>query len=228
MDMQDIVDLSRRLSYRTQAQVPDDVLVEYSNINYKQLVRKIITEINENFFYDERTTDLVENQTEYHMPSALSTSQWALKMLSVECKYKATDKYIKLTSNTLWSLPKAIEYYKTEQPATNPFYRIAENSLFIYPTPTIDVVEWLRLFWIKNAINLAIDAEEWDFIIPKEYLHLIAYGNIYHIYLADWEIQKAQNMKQNYYDEMQQMIKELSDRNLSVEEIILPNLRWLE
>jgi hypothetical protein len=27
---------------------------------------------------------------------------------------------------------------------------------------------------------------------------------------------------------MQQMIKELSDRNLSVEEIILPNLRWLE
>jgi hypothetical protein len=32
-------------------------------------------------------------------------------------------------------------------------------------------------------------------------------------------------MKQNYYDEMQQMIKELSDRNLSVEEIILPNLR---
>jgi len=187
MDMQGIVDLSRQLSYKTIEQVPDTILLKYSNINYKQLVRKIITEVDENFFYD-------------------------VKMLWIECKYKADDKFTKLSANTLWSLQNSLVWYEDYQSTENPFYRIGENSVFIYPKPTEDVTGWLKLYGIKNAIELWISAAETDFIISKEYLHIIAY----------W------NMKQNYYNEMNQMIKELEERNLSVEEIILPNLTELE
>jgi len=57
--MQDIIDLSRNLTYKTSDQVSDTNLIKYTNINYRQLVRKIINDVNEDFFYEEWTTDLV-------------------------------------------------------------------------------------------------------------------------------------------------------------------------
>lgn len=229
MNMQDILDLSRNLTYKTSSQVPDDQLIQYSNINYKQLVRKIITDVNEDFFYEEWTTDLVSWQEEYIIPAVSSTNQWAFKLLWIEVKYSDDSQYYKkLTAETIASLGKSLWYYKTEQPTTEPFYRLAENSIFIYPTPTKDVTDWILLYWVKNAIDLETTAVEDDFILPKSYLHLIAYWNMYHIYIANWELEKANVAKQNFFNEVNEMISELNERNLSAEEITLPNLTHLE
>lgn len=227
--MQDIIDLSRNLTYKTSDQVSDTNLIKYTNINYRQLVRKIINDVNEDFFYEEWTTDLVWWQEEYTLKQANSTQQGSFKILWVSIKYSDDNEYYtKLEAQTIATLDKSISYYKTNQPKTEPFYRLAENSIFIYPTPLENLTEWLKLYWIKNAIDLDITATETDFIIPKEYLHVIAYGNMYHIYLADWEIDKANVSKQNYYNEVNEMINELNERNLSATEIILPNLTNLE
>lgn len=229
MNMQDILNLSRTLTNKTKEQVPDDVLLKYTNIIYKELVRKIINGVNEDYFYDRWKTDLISNQNEYVLEKVLSNNKWILKLLWLSIKYNDNNSYYtKAKEINLSDMIKSEDYYIKNQPASNPLYRIADNSIFIYPAPTEEVQDWLKLHWIYNAVDLNISATEEDFIIPSSYLYLITLGNMYYIYISQWLLNEASLSKQNYLLEVNKMISELEERNLSPEEIILPNLTNLK
>jgi len=69
-----------------------------------------------------------------------STSNGINKIISVGTKYKAEDtSYSNVRAYSSAGLYFSEEYSATNQSQGDPFYIIKENSIFLYPTPTVSV-----------------------------------------------------------------------------------------
>ena len=65
MDVSAIYTLARNLSGTDSTNMPDATLQTFLNIAYHYIENEIVTRVNEDFFYDEFSTDLVSGQREY-------------------------------------------------------------------------------------------------------------------------------------------------------------------
>ena len=75
MTVQEIIDLARTLTHTNSNQVPNDTAIKYLNIVYFKFANRIITEIDEDYFWETFTTDTVVDQSEYVLPIASSTAE---------------------------------------------------------------------------------------------------------------------------------------------------------
>jgi hypothetical protein len=92
--------------------MPDATLLTITNVTYRDLINIIVSEVNEDFFYDEWTTTLTANQREYTFPVRTASVNGLKKVTSVGVKYSSTDDYYTMTTPTKFSnLPADPTYY---------------------------------------------------------------------------------------------------------------------
>ena len=185
-------------------QISDTNAMLLVNRWFRDVINFIKAEVDEFYFYDVFTPKnwywLLTDQNEYTLPKRTETEPWLNKVKVVSIKYRNTDTdYIKLVPWNLHNLEKDLDWYKTNTPDTEwqAFYLIMENSLFIYPSPKEDVADWIKLYWIKDPIDLKITDEEADIPLPLEVQYLVPLAMTYHY----WKSLKRINEKNDALNE---------------------------
>ena len=233
MDVSDIIWLARTLTHTDSTQVPDATAIDYLNIIYFKFANRIITEIDEDYFWETFTTDTVVDQSEYVLPIASSTAEWAVKINRVEIKYDSTVDYNTVAAaDTLSNFDKSEWFLKANKSQDNPIYDVRDWSIFIYPAPDEAVTTWLKI----NVINtlkdlLTTDVETAIFPWSQEL-------RIYHDILAIWMKQYIYSSQGLTWDKndainefnlvLDKAIETIRDRTLSPMIAELPNSQSLQ
>ena len=92
--------------------------------------------------------------------------------------YGASGDFVKAYKQDTDLLEEDVSYYAVNQPKTDPFYEIKDNSLFIYPTPTDDV-SIIRHSVANGLIDLTSSVTEANVFngkIQAKYHYIIALG----------------------------------------------------
>lgn len=229
MDVSAIYTLARTLTYTDSTQMPDATLAIFANIVYHDLENCIVSQVNEDFFYQEWLADTVIDQREYTFPVKSGTTAWMKKLLGVSVKYKSTDtEYQKLRESKLANNSDDLAYYQDGQPSTDPFFIIGDNSVFIYPDPEEVVTGGIKLYWVCNLGDIATSGTEVSVKIPIEHHEKIAIGMMQYIYQARGLLNEAISALNLYNQKKIDIVNDLSDRNKSPVTSLLPNLTYLK
>lgn len=229
MDLSAIFSMARDLWYVSNVDKYTDAnLLKYANVVYHQLENKIVSDVNEDYFYEIWTTDLVAWQNEYTFEPSTATAQGMKKLERLEIKWSVDDDYFKevnpWTTNNTWYATDELE---VKLDKLNAFFQIRDSSIFIFPKPTENVNNGLRLTSIVNLVDLTVNDTE-ILIFPqhselRQYHPIIAFWIVPFIFRIQGKPNDAQ-IAQNYYEiESQKMIKEIRERYIAPVEAKLPN-----
>jgi len=209
--------------------MPDATLLTITNVTYRDLINTIVSRVNEDFFYNELLADSVANQREYNFPTRTTLQAGLKKLISVGIKYKGTEDYYKISEPTKFSnLINDPTYYVENQPESEPFFTVADQSFFIYPAPTVSVTGWIMLYGITDPKELVTSETEANIKIPLDFHHIIVLGNEYKIYKSRQLPDDAARAYNEYTAEVNKMCTQLSDRIIRPLESAMPTLNQYE
>lgn len=225
MNVQSIIDRARKLWYVSSNQYTDSMAIEDFNIIYNQIVNEIITRVNEDFFRDELLTTTVDFQSEYNIDSRVD------KIKKLFVKYGVDDeKFRPAREEFIDLLHYDLSWYKENQSKEDPFYVIADRSVFLCPAP----LEWewwgqlLKMTALLWATDLEITWVEEDILVPKNYHFLISEWMKHYIYQYRWLVNESNDAKAKFNEEISNMVTELSERNSVADQVNTPNLNYYE
>lgn len=231
MNVSGIITLARTLTNTNSTQISDAQALEYLNIVYKDMQWRLISEVDDQYFWDCFTTDTVVDQNEYIMPIWDDDEIWLKKVTRVEVKYKDTDEYKKvLWADTLSNYSNPEQYLRDNTSTANPFYDIRDGSIFIYPEPEEAVTGWLAIYGTISLIDL-VSAWAETTIFPinpelRDYHNLLAIGMKQYIF-TQLRLDNEKNDAINEYEmKVSGMIRHLRDRLLINMEQQLPNRQY--
>lgn len=228
MDVADIFDMARENAYSSEWNYTDATLLKYVNKRYHQIETAITRSVNEDYFYDIYTTDLVNWQNEYSFESATATSSWMVKILSAGIKLTSETPYYKrITPYPTDTFYEYIDELAATTPATDAFCTLKNGSIFIYPTPSEDVTDWFKVEVVKTLKDLITSSVEAD-IFPwnselRNYHYIIALWVAADIFALSWMTQEKIMKEQEFQQELQKMLSEIWDRFDSDVTSVLPD-----
>lgn len=229
MDLSSIYTMSRLNTGVTSINMPDATLLTITNVTYRDLINTITSRVNEDFFYNELTTDSAAWQREYLFPIRSSSQAWFKKLISVWIKYQATEDYYKIAEPTKVSnLVNDATYYVDNQPESEPFFTVSDQSFFIYPAPTTSITGWIILYGITDPKELVTNETEANIKIPLDFHHLIVLWNEYKIYKSRQMFNESARAYNEYLEEVNKMCTQLSDRIIRPLESQMPTLNHYE
>jgi len=228
MNVQSIVTRARRLGYVDSNQYQDSQAIEDFNIIYHDIENTIV-DIQEDYFWDYFLTNTIVGQSEYLFPDLWDADYDSLyKNIALSIKYSSLDiDFSKASRVYPYQLDHDIEWYKTGQSRYKPFFYIADTSFFIYPVPTEEVSQGLKIYGIKNLSDLAITATADEIFannIPKKFYHIISLGMLEFIYQSRGMINEAINARARYEKEKELLVGYITSRNTWVLQVEMPNL----
>lgn len=223
-----ILNKARRLTYSNTDQYDNIVWLEDLNEVYQDIVTTVTQEVNEDYFYDIFTSDLVANQNEYSFRTPTSWDVWMNKLKELYIKYTADWDYKRAKNISEATMEMTPDWYETNQSPENPIFIIADNSVFIYPKPSINVTWGIRASVTTIPRDLLIDDEESAIKLQRQHHKVLVYGVIPYIYTQRWMLNEAWVSMQMYEQLKTDLIMKLSDRDLSPLETSLPSLSYYE
>jgi len=227
MNTAQIIAKARRQAHTNATSYTDaDAIIDLNDV-YQDIIWDIVTYIDEDYFWDKSTVTPPIWQSEYPI---LEIWVWAnakkiLQVNKVFIKYSATDAYYtKVTRVNPTQLTKDTQYYADNQNPANPFYYIEDDSLFIFPTPTQTVTNWLEIFVITEPPALDINSLEADIILPKRFHDLIAIWLKQYIFGQFKQLNEKNDAYNEYISKKKLMLKQMRNRDQWEISITTPNL----
>lgn len=213
MTVTQIISDFRLDNYIDWVQLTDVQALMLLNRAYRDVLSDIRTKVNEDYFYNEWKTSTVVNQREYYLQKRTDTLAWMVNIKWISVKYKDTEtEYKKLRLETLSNLDRDLQYYIENQPESDPFYIISDESIFIYPAPKEEITNWIIFYWIWDPANLTLISTEADIKVPLEFQDILTLWMLYQAYRTRWMINEKNDAKAEFELEKRKMIIELSDR----------------
>lgn len=173
------------------------------------LYSRIQKEVDEGWFWNYATADLVSWQSEYTIDTL-----WSLKINEIDgvsVKYSSTDQYYtKLKRKSYEALDYDMQAY--EDYSGEPFYFIKDRSIFIYPTPDNSVTGWLKIFSIQQPADVTTSSTEADIKIDPRFHQYIVWGMCADYWYANQREDKGNLWEQKFTQWGDEMIKSLKNR----------------
>lgn len=211
MDLSAIYTLSRANTGTDSSNMPDATLLVVTNQTYRDIINRIVSQVDEGFFYDEWIAATVIGQTEYTFPVRDADTAGLKKLKSVSIKYRATDTEWKMARpTTITNLTADKSEYASKQPESDPLYVVYDKSVSIYPAPS--EVNQIKLYGISDPTELQAGATEADIRIPVDFHSLIVLGNEYKIHKIKNNVDEKNDSLAEYEREMVKMVEQLTDR----------------
>lgn len=153
--------------------------MEDMNLVYQEIVDEIVNVTKWDYFWDKWVTDSVTWQSEY-----VAEKLWVepndldiKKINKVFIRYTTTQDYpTQAKYQNPGTLKEHPDYYKNRQETICPFFYIQDNSFFIYPAPTEDIVDAIEIFVIHKPSALTTTTTEDEIEIPTQFHKLITSG----------------------------------------------------
>ena len=170
------------------AEITDAKIYEYMN-NYYLSLREKVTNIDKNYWRDNRQINLNSWQIKYPLldvTEATVSTPWVAGQLKIErvfVRYDITEPYHRLARQVdFWNLKYGIEYYKNNHSITDPMYTVVANDIYILPAWTDTIVWWLQMEWTKRPYSLnQFTTSANDIFLRSEYHNLIISWTIVYI-----------------------------------------------
>jgi len=217
-----IIDEARRLGHVDEYQYPNAAALSDANFYYHDLENAITTEVSEDFFWNFFDSDTVVGQSEYSFPTEVTGNlQGMFKNLGVSVDYWDGRGPRKLRKVYPYLLEQDVRYYEENQSIEDPFYYVADNSVFVCPAPTVAVTSWLRLYGTQNLVDLTettADADIFNGKIPAKFFRYIVQGMLEPIYKMQKLHNEANNEAAKYENMRSKLVEYLSDRSMNVME----------
>lgn len=182
MTITDIATYIREQTGVTSTNVTDTQLYRFINISYHEIENAIVTDLNEDFFWNEMTFSIVANQAEYTLDTAIvGQTSGTNKILSVALDYNGNGSFVtaKLTTGD------DLEQKRTGTSAQYPLYRVMDGSIEIFPTPITARTNGGKMRVVQNLIDLTSGTTEANIFNGKIHAnnhYFIALGAFEHIY----------------------------------------------
>lgn len=211
-----------------------NVALVWFNRRYHEIEWKIATFIMDNYFDEYMDMNLVANQATYDLPTW--DSQWSTlpdypelrKLLELSVDYNGNWKFVKADEFPDWDMPLPLDFYSKHESTWRPYFKFEwKNKITLYPTPKEDVTWWLRIRYAANTPDVVATDTEEDLTIPRQYIHVILMWMSWDNAKAVNDVKNVMMYKQDYYQAMNEMMAELSDRYIQPTTYHTPNLRWL-
>lgn len=228
MDVSDIISLARTLTHSNSNQVSDAQLLTYVNIIYNKMSNKIISEVDEDYFWDEFITNLVADQNEYSLKEATALASWMKKVTRVECKWLDTDTYKSLVAaDTVSNYNTSTGKLGVNLSAWDAFYDVKDGSIFLYPTPTANITEWLKVQAVITLPDL-LTTDTSSSVFPRsselrEYHYLLSVWAKQFIYASQGKTNEKNDSINEFNIAVESMIQTLQNRSTTPVIADLPN-----
>jgi len=105
------------------------------------------------------------------------------------------------------------DWYKVNQPKTNPFYYVQDNSVWIYPVATENVTDGLKINVIYQPNDLTISSAESEILITPRFHHVIVSGIRPYIYQSRGKVLEETDAINKYEVAKKNMITKMKNRN---------------
>lgn len=225
MDYSAIKSLALAQSYKEEDQIWTDNLLVYANIAYHKIEKAIKDKVRNDYFVDFFKASLVDAQNEYTFDWATATNIWMDAVKEVNIKRSTNQTHTKLlpysNSNRQW-------LSRDELAVINwGFFDIKDWSIFIYPTPTEAVADWLKMEAIVTLVDLT-GSETESQIFPKntnlrDWHYVISLWMKPYIYQHMGQYQEKIDANNEFENELDRMVKSLRHRYTGVVDQELPS-----
>jgi hypothetical protein len=129
---------------------------------------------------------LVQNVSSYALLDPVQSPSQATGQIKIEevyIKYRSTQTYNSRAEYRDWdNLDYAPEWYAVNQSEAKPFYIVMDNSIQIFPTPKVSVVNGLILYSNQRPYDLTAAMTDAAILLEREYHDVIAWLLIPYIY----------------------------------------------
>lgn len=205
---------------------PDSDWILDFNFVYQDLISEIITELDEDYFFNIAKAPTVIWQEEYVIKEVWSTTKYKVNEINkVAVKFSSSDtQYTPCTRVNPNDLEHDTDWYKVNQPKTNPFYYVQDNSVWIYPVATENVTDGLKINVIYQPNDLTISSAESEILITPRFHHVIVSGIRPYIYQSRGKVLEETDAINKYEVAKKNMITKMKNRNQWVIEVTYPNL----
>lgn len=211
MTIQNIIELALFRTNTSKSFYPANYCEEQLNRIYKKVYRAIV-EANENFFWNEWTTDILEDATEY---SIIRTAEHIIDPETEEETWviPGISRVIKVSlKDSNWEYQ---ELHHLAEGETCKWWVLKDNHIILNFVPKEDIEDWLKIEGIEALEEL--DSEyEWQ-LFPwhddlQEFQYLISLWLEYEMWRAKQDFDKANIALQEYQADLQELIKYVTPR----------------
>ena len=163
----------------------DEIGILHYNWAYQDVTGDIQL-LDEEYYFDYGLGDLVANESEYNITEIDSIIYGTVDITQVKnvlVKYTADQtNYVNAREVHKESLQYGTDYYETHQSKTDPFFYIQDNSIFIYPVPTENIVDGLKVECIIQPPDLVNGDTIASVHVPKRIQRIIEEGMMPYAY----------------------------------------------
>ena len=171
------------------------------DIRFQEIVDAIVEISKDDNYWDKWVADTVVWQSEY-----VAEKLWVTpddldikKINKVFVRYTEEQSYpTPVTYRASTALDYHPDYYKDNQPTSAPFFYIQDNSIFIYPAPTVAITEWLELRVIHKPAAINTDSTEDEIELQTQFHKVISDWLRIDIFLWQDKEQAAQLAEAKY------------------------------
>lgn len=173
-------------------------LYNYLNLSYHEIENAIVQNINEEYFYQEITFDIVANQWEYTEDVEIrGNTSGTNKVTSVEIDYNGSGTYREATITGADNISEK----RTSSSTLYPLFRNIDRGIEIYPTPLQSVAWGGRMRVVQNLIDITSGTTEANIFngkIHKNNHTFIAFGARSYILQHLGRTEEAQVARQQF------------------------------
>lgn len=163
--------------------------LKYVQKRRNSIVNAIRNKISTRYFYKTSYTNIVAWQHSYDIPTSDSLGG-LLNIKRIEAKFKTTDTYRKLIE---WDYRENISDDDLQN-NSKVMYELRSGKIYIYPTPTENVTNWLYIEWEVNLPDLTVASTEWQIFGGRSELR------DFNQVVADWVVADLYASNRQYDD----------------------------
>ena len=201
---------ARRQTHSNSVSYSDSDAILDLNNRYEQIIGRIQTEVDEWHFWTWVTDTTTSGQSEYN----ISEMAWGIKINQIDkvaVKFFSTDaNYTPLTRVDFNTLD--YDWANYSDWAWTPFYFVKDTSVFIAPTPSESVIEWIKTYVVYQPSDLTTSSTEDDIAIVPRFHQYLVNGMCADYWYANSKEDKGNLYEQKFTQWVDQMIKAMKNR----------------
>lgn len=196
------------------------------NAVYQDVISDIISDVDENHFWNEIKTDVVNGQNEYTVDDTQTSPNYRVDRINkVSVKYSDTDSYyVPATRISPRDMAYDSDWYEANQPKTAPVYYVADNSVFLFPKPGADVTAGLKIEVILQPVDLVIGDTEASVVIPPRFHKVLVQGIRQRIFASRMMLAEEQGAIAIYDKMKRDMVSQMKARDQGTVQVTSGNL----
>ena len=203
-----------------------DLLPFFNVFVYSRMQEDIRRKVDGEYFTYTYTTNIVNTQDKYLLPQADSVTPWVLKIIEIAILQEATSEYYTVIKERG---TKHVDWFTDYEAlnATTPYYDKRNGYIYLYPTPTENITDGMKILASVTLPDLETTSTEED-IFPnhqqlRQFHNVLVSGLREVIYQISWDSELKSIAKQEFEADLQQMCFSLQK---SQELIICDDFIW--